>query len=240
MGSTHRHALIVGSSDGIGLATARQLLSERWRVSGISRSPSPLKHGSYEHSVCDVNSPQYEQELRRVAERAGGLDCVVYCVGIGNDCPPERGTGESAVIDVNLGAAIRTLEFVLPVWTERGSGHFIGLSSLADALHLPDGASYCASKIALSRYLESVGLQVRRYGVAISNVRFGFVDTKMARSDVKPFLIPVDEAARVLREVISERPLRRSYPRRAAAAALLAEVWSRLRVLTTRPLSGGR
>jgi NAD(P)-dependent dehydrogenase (short-subunit alcohol dehydrogenase family) len=33
------HALIVGNSDGIGLALTRRLLGEGWRVTGVSRSP---------------------------------------------------------------------------------------------------------------------------------------------------------------------------------------------------------
>ncbi len=44
-----RRALLIGNSDGIGLATTRRLLDEGWTVAGLSRSPSPLTHASYEH-----------------------------------------------------------------------------------------------------------------------------------------------------------------------------------------------
>jgi NAD(P)-dependent dehydrogenase (short-subunit alcohol dehydrogenase family) len=41
---TPQTALLVGNSDGIGLATTRALLAKGWSVAGISRSESPLTH----------------------------------------------------------------------------------------------------------------------------------------------------------------------------------------------------
>lgn len=35
------HALIVGNSDGIGLALTRRLIDGGWQVTGLSRSPAP-------------------------------------------------------------------------------------------------------------------------------------------------------------------------------------------------------
>ena len=38
-----RHALITGSSSGIGLALAQRLLTAGWRVTGIDRQPAPAE-----------------------------------------------------------------------------------------------------------------------------------------------------------------------------------------------------
>ena len=53
--------------------------------------------------------------------------------------------------------------------------------------------------------------------VAVTNVRFGFVDTAMAKSDVKPFMITADRAARVIEKCIVRRPIRKTVPLRMAA-----------------------
>ena len=62
------------------------------------------------------------------------------------------------------------------------------------------------------------------------NVRLGFVDTKMAKSPWKPWMIGPDEAAeRILRSLLQNRPATRiNIPRRAAAAIRVAASAARL------------
>lgn len=221
-----RSALIIGGSDGIGLGLAERLLELGWSVRGLSRSAAPIDHGSYQHRVRDVLDPEYRAE---VGEWGRECDVVVFCVGVGNDRLPEEGIGEVKTLDVNLRSMVIALEEVVPAWVERRHGHFLGLSSLVDGILVPDGASYCASKAGVSSYLECLGLRVRPLGVAITNVRFGFVDTKMARSDHKPFMITVRDAVRVIERAIERRPLRVAAPRRARWAAALYRAWTRCR-----------
>ena len=38
-----RRVLVIGNSDGIGLALTRRLLAEGWTVTGLSRSTSPIE-----------------------------------------------------------------------------------------------------------------------------------------------------------------------------------------------------
>ncbi|MEM7261169.1 MAG: SDR family oxidoreductase [Planctomycetota bacterium] len=220
-----RSALIIGGSDGIGLGLAERLLEGGWSVRGLSRSPAPIEHTSYQHRVRDVLDPEFRAEVGAWGRES---DVVVFCVGVGNDRLPEEGVGEVETLDVNLRSLVVALEAILPSWVERGHGHFLGLSSLVDQLRIPDGASYCASKAGVSSYLECLGRRLRSRGVAVTNVRFGFVDTKMARSDHKPFMISVPSAVRVLERAIARRPLRVSAPRRARWAAAAFRLGQRL------------
>jgi NAD(P)-dependent dehydrogenase (short-subunit alcohol dehydrogenase family) len=76
----------------------------------------------------------------------------------------------------------------------------------------------------MTRYLEGLARAVRGTGIAVVNVRLGFVDTKMAKASWKPFVLSADEAARrILRAVLVDRPaVRVNIPRRAAAVARAA------------------
>jgi NAD(P)-dependent dehydrogenase (short-subunit alcohol dehydrogenase family) len=96
---------------------------------------------------------------------------------------------------------------------ERGSGHFIGLSSVADVLLSAEAPSYHSSKAGFTSYLESLALALRPRGIYVSNVRFGFVDTKMAKGDVKPFMMTVDRAAGHMVDCIHRKPVRLTAPR---------------------------
>ena len=52
-------ALLVGNSDGIGLATTRRLLEGGWNIIGVSRSESPISNSVYHHRVIDVGDNNY-------------------------------------------------------------------------------------------------------------------------------------------------------------------------------------
>ena len=96
---------------------------------------------------------------------------------------------------------------------KRGQGHFIGVSSLADELLSAEAPSYHASKAGFSNYLGGLALALKPKGVQVTNVRFGFVDTKMAKGDVKPFIMSVEKAVDHLEFCISRKPVCYTAPR---------------------------
>ena len=69
-----------------------------------------------------------------------------------------------------------------------------------------------------------------RWAQAARVVRPGFVDTKMATSDVRPFMISADEAAALVVRCMRKRPIRYTYPKRMAALLWLARWGPRLRI----------
>jgi NAD(P)-dependent dehydrogenase (short-subunit alcohol dehydrogenase family) len=82
----------------------------------------------------------------------------------------------------------------------------------------------------MTYYLEGLAGAVRRTGVAVVNVRLGFVDTKMAKAPWKPWMISPDEAAkRILRSLLQDQPATRvNIPRRSAVVAKAAAAVARL------------
>jgi short-subunit dehydrogenase len=205
-------ALLIGNSDGIGLATTRELLKREWKVVGISRSVSPIENPSYEHIVVKVQDDEYLAVLKSVLEKSEPFDLCVFCAGIGEMLNLSNMEGEAEIFNVNLLGMVKTASCVIPLMVNRGKGHFIGLSSLADELLSPEAPSYHASKAGFSNYLEGLALALRSKGVHVSNVRFGFVDTKMAKGDVKPFMMGVERAARHLLSCIEKKPVRYTAP----------------------------
>lgn len=204
-------AMLVGNSDGIGLATTKRLLATGWNVTGVSRSESPIKGASYHHRVADVGDNNYSQVIDELASK-NSLDLCIYFAGIGELLNPLDMSNEARIVDVNLTGMIKTASAVIPGMVKRGKGHFIGISSLADELLSAQAPSYHASKAGFSNYLESLALAVRPRGVYVTNVRFGFVDTKMAKGDVKPFIMRVEKAVDHLQSCISKKPVRYNAP----------------------------
>lgn len=206
------NALFIGNSDGIGLAATRKLLEQGWKIRGISRSVSPINNQFYEHVVADVQSEDYLLTLKSILDRGVPVDLCVYCAGIGELLDTSNMEGEAQIFDVNLMGMVKTVSCVIPLMVAGGKGHFIGISSLADELLSPEAPSYNASKAGFSNYLEGLALAVRSKGVCVSNVRFGFVDTKMAKGDLKPFMINVERAVQHLLVCIKKKPIRYTAP----------------------------
>ncbi len=203
---------MVGNSDGIGLAATRRLLSDGWHVSGISRSGSPLQDPQYEHRIADVSSGEYPAILEELLSE-NTSDLCIYFAGIGEPLDLKDMRNEPRIVDVNLTGMVRTAAAVIPGMADRGRGHFIGISSLADELLSAEAPSYHASKAGFSSYLESLALAVKSTGVFVTNMRFGFVDTKMARGDVKPFMMSVEKAVDHLQTCMEKKPVRYTAPR---------------------------
>jgi short-subunit dehydrogenase len=205
-------AILIGNSDGIGLATTRELLKRDYEVVGISRSESPVKDDAYGHYVADVRDPDYVKRLESILSDWKAVDLCVYCAGIGELLDPYDMQGEEEIFEVNLMGMVRTAARVIPMMVERGQGHFVGLSSVADEMLSPEAPSYHASKAGFSNYLESLALALRPRGVYVTNVRFGFVDTKMAKGDRRPFMMSVDRAAEHMLRCIDRKPARYTAP----------------------------
>ena len=205
-------ALLIGNSDGIGLATTKELLKREWKVVGISRSESPIEDPSYEHIVAKVQDDEYSVILESVLEKGEPVDLCVFCAGIGEMLDLTNMEGEAEIFNVNLLGMVKAASCVIPLMVKRGKGHFIGLSSVADELLSPEAPSYHASKAGFSNYLEGLALALKPKGVYVTNVRFGFVDTKMAKGDVKPFMMGVERATLHLLSCIEKKPVRYTAP----------------------------
>ncbi len=219
-----KRALVIGNTDGVGLALTRRLLGEGWAVAGVSRRASPLgTPAGYRHAIADVATAEYAPALRALLASDGPFDVCVYCAGTGDLLDPDDLAGEARVFSVNLLAAVTTAELVLPSMIAAGRGHFVGLSSIGDGVSAA-APSYTASKAGLSSYLHGMALALRPRNVSITNVRLGFVDTKMAKSKVRPFMMTADRAAGVIAHCLRRRPARFTYPKRMAALVWLANL----------------
>lgn len=220
-------AMLVGNSDGIGLSTTRRLLAAGWDIIGVSRSESPIVSTTYHHRVADVSDNKYSELIDELVLK-GSLDLCIYFVGIGELIDPLDMNGEARIIDVNLTGMVKTATAVIPQMVKRGQGHFIGISSLADELLSAEAPSYHASKAGFSNYLGGLALALKPKGVYVTNVRFGFVDTKMAKGDVKPFMMSVEKAVDHLESCISKKPVFYTAPRIAIPLIKFRKIMMRL------------
>jgi short-subunit dehydrogenase len=222
---------MTGAAGGIGRATAALLAVRGYRLGLIDRAEGPLGAladeltrggASVAGRAVDVREPAAVKEAVRVLERdLGPTDVLVPCAGVGTlssalDLDIE---GFRTMLEVNVLGVARTIEAVLPGMFARGSGHIVGIGSVAGYRGLPWMPGYSASKAALATYLEGLRPALKRRGVRITTVYPGFVRTAMTAGT--PFRRPVPmlepaEAARYLVRAIVHRPRDATFPLSAA------------------------
>lgn len=205
-----RVCVITGASDGIGRALAIELGRRGNKLVLIARRKALLEevahqvgvYGGQALTVCtDVRQHgDIEAAIRLGGDRFGPLDLVIANAALNRQEPPDQLSIDDlqAVIDVNLVAAIATLNCGLRVMLSQGHGHLVGIASVAGYRGLPRGAAYAASKAGLRSYMESLRLTYAQHGIRVTTISPGFVRTPMIEGATfpTPFCLEPDDAAR--------------------------------------------
>ena len=199
-------ALVTGASSGIGLATARALRRDGYRVFGTSRKPMAETEQGVTMLVCDVTDDASVQALvDDVVSRAGRIDLLVNNAGIGllGGAEESSPAQAKALFDVNVFGVLRMTNAVLPIMRRQGGGRIVNLGSLVGLIPAPFNALYSSSKHAIEGYSESLDHEVRTQGIRVVLVEPGGIRTSfednLTRAD-RP--LPVYDAVRTAAEVL--------------------------------------
>jgi NAD(P)-dependent dehydrogenase (short-subunit alcohol dehydrogenase family) len=198
--------IVVGASSGIGAAIARQLALAGAHVAILGRRSTELgrvadlAHEHLHPNVHDVCSTETVPDLfERIVADLGGLDTLVYAAGVMPVVAPSEYAFEKdrEMVAVNLLGAMAWMNLAAARFEAARAGTIVGVSSIAGERGRRGSPAYCASKAALTTYLEALRNRCSRYGVNVVTAKPGFVDTAMTRGLRGLFwVISADEAAR--------------------------------------------
>ena len=182
-------ALVTGASSGIGLATARALKRDGYKVYGTSRKPSPDTADGVTMLVCDVVSDaSVKSAVDEVLQREGRIDLLVNNAGLGMFGGAEESSAAQAqaLFDANVFGVMRMTNAVLPSMRRRGKGRIINMGSILGRVPGPYAAHYSAAKHAVEGYSESLDHEVRAFNIRVSVIEPAFVRTIFDQNGIKP------------------------------------------------------
>lgn len=179
---------VTGAARGIGLAIARQLVDAGARVAisdvdeGVLKAAADELGGVLVVPLDVTDGTAFGAFLDRVEEELGPLDALVNNAGImptgsfleESDAVTER------IIAVNTTGMLLGSKRALQRMVPRGRGHVVNISSTMGLVPLPGLATYCASKAAIAHLGETLAAEMAPYGVAVSTILPGGVNTELA------------------------------------------------------------
>lgn len=202
---------LVGASEGLGEALARQLSAVGAELILSARSEDKLKElaeslpGRARVVPIDITK---DDSVATAAEAVGDIDGLVILAGVYWPFPATEWNAEQAVAmaDVNFTGTMRVLGHVVPKMVERDQGHIVLTGSLSGFRGLPGAIGYVASKAGIMALAESMRADLWRTGVRVQLANPGFIKTRLTdKNDFKmPFIMEPKDAAREMFELMCD------------------------------------
>jgi len=210
---------VTGASSGIGEALARCYADSGACIGLLARRHELLaslaaeleRRGAAVHvyAVDVTDSDAVRRAGTDFVERAGGVDRVIANAGVGIRDSLHVGDAEAVarLMAVNVVGVTNTIVPFVPVMLRQGTGTLVAMSSMAGHRGLPGRAAYSASKAAVITFMDALRMQLQGTGVHAMTLCPGFVRTPMTDTLGRklPFLLEVDEAARLMTRAIEAR-----------------------------------
>ena len=114
-------------------------------------------------------------------------------------------------LDVNYFGGVYCVKAVLPQMLAQKSGHVVSVTSMDGKIGLPSDAPYVSAKFALTGFMEVLRQEVSDYGITVTNVLPGRVDTAMIEhlrfSWVSPKVSPESVALSIIGAIRKRKPI---------------------------------
>ncbi len=176
--------LITGGSSGIGRSIGNLLLSKGFRVYGSSRDLSKYRDfDDFELVQMDVRQPDTISEaVQSILDKEGRIDILVNNAGVGITGPVEEIPRKEIEnnFSVNFFGPLEVIKAVLPSMRHQGSGLIINITSIAGYMGLPYRGIYSASKGALELVTEALRMEIKAFGIHMTNLAPGDFATNIA------------------------------------------------------------
>ncbi|HVR70631.1 MAG TPA: SDR family oxidoreductase [Vicinamibacteria bacterium] len=190
--------IVTGASTGIGRALCGQLAAQRPRLVLAARDEARLHAVAEEcrargaEAIVAPTDVTVAEQCRTLVERAvahfGGVDALVNNAGLSMwarfDEVQDLSVFE-ALMRVNYLSAVYLTHYALPE-LKRRRGQIVGVASVAGLTGVPTRTGYAASKHAMIGFFDSLRVELRGTGVAVTIVAPDFVVSEIHRRSLGP------------------------------------------------------
>lgn len=233
---------LTGASSGIGRELARQLAQSGNRVIASARNKDALEQlagelPSVTPLVFDVSDESsvatVKASLHKITDR---LDRIILNAGTCEylDIQAPDWSMIARMHAVNCAGMANTLAAGFDLLKKAPAPHVVGVSSQVINAPFPRAEAYGASKAAANYFLQALRMDLKQFGIDVSVILPGFVDTPLTRRNdfPMPFLMSAESAAAKMLRAMEKRVFTFAFPRRLSLllwfARSMPRLWLRL------------
>jgi len=214
------NAIIFGATSGIGNQLIQHLIKDGYTIAITGRRQELLEQikekypnniSIYKHDVQDIETSI--EVFNTIVLELKTVDLIIHSSGVGYENPELEWEKEQDTIQTNVLGATRIYDLVFNLFKMQAYGHLAAISSIASLRGNRESPAYFASKAYQVNYLESLYFktkEIKDNKVYITDIRPGFVDTKMALGDNIFWMSSLPKATRQIYKAI-KRKKRRVY-----------------------------
>jgi NAD(P)-dependent dehydrogenase (short-subunit alcohol dehydrogenase family) len=179
--NNNKVAIVLGTSSGLGLASASSLLERGFLVFGGSRSESPISHDSFVDLELDITQEnQIKNFINEVKAETEVVDVLVNAAGM---CELNAASETSSLdfrmhLETNVIGYFNFLKKFEPLILSEET-HIINLFSISAKNYFPNTIAYSASEFSKKGMLGVLEKEWMKYQVRFSNMFIGAVDTPL-------------------------------------------------------------
>jgi len=169
-------AIVTGGSAGIGLAIARELLSQKYQVISLDLKPNPQK--GVKHLAVDLTDPAATAWAAAEIAKKHQVTTLIHNAGTIRPAllPEVKVEDLNALVNLHLSAAVILLQACLPAMKAAAFGRVVLVSSRA-VLGLPTRTSYSATKAGMLGMARTWALELAPQGITVNVVAPGPIET---------------------------------------------------------------
>lgn len=181
--------MITGGNRGLGRALTLAALDAGHAVVVTVRSDHTLPdHERLTVMQLDVRDRAAAHEVVESAVGVlGRIDVLVNNAGYGVIGAIEEASEEDAraIVDTNLLGPLWLSQAVIPSMRSQGSGHIVQISTVGAVGTMPMLGLYNSTKWGLEAFSEAMAAEVERFGIRVSLIEPGALDTEWAGSSMR-------------------------------------------------------
>ena len=209
-----KKTIVVGATSGIGKELAKILAGKGYTLGLAARRRDLLRAIQKELpaktyiSGMDIrNVDEAQKGLTDLIAEMGGVDLAIISAGIGH-LNPELDLGkELETVATNVQGFTVVANVAFRHFLSQGSGHLVGISSIAALRGNSAAPAYNASKAFISNYLQGLAQKAVKScpSIAVTDIQPGFVDTDMAMGEGLFWMASATKAAEQIYAAIERK-----------------------------------
>ena len=195
-----RTAVVTGGGGAIGRAIALALADDGhdvalWDLDGVALDATRAAIvGAHPEAIVSTHALDLTDDravtaaAAATANRHGGIDVLVNCAGVFYLTPIADldMAAWDRMLGINLRAPVSCVRACLPSMIERGGGAIVNIASISAVVARQANLAYSASKAALVRVTQDLGLDLAEHGIRVNAITPGSTDTPMIRNYEDP------------------------------------------------------